>query len=66
MGEIRGIVNETVNPSYDLYAGRLWDAIRYGTKDCSIRYGKKRRKERDTKKGLKTSVEACRFYRRIQ
>ena len=47
--EVRNIIGDTCNSSYDLFSG-LWDTIKFKIKGYSIRYGKKRKKERNTRK----------------
>ena len=38
------VINETVNSSYDSYAG-LWDVMKFKIKDYAIRYGKNKNKK---------------------
>ena len=40
--DIRAIINDTVNGSFDSYRG-LWDTVKFKIKDHAIRYGKKKK-----------------------
>ena len=44
--DIRTIINDTVNSSFDSYRG-LWDTVKFKIKDHAIRYGKGRKRDDD-------------------
>ena len=44
VSKVNLIINETVNSSYDSYAG-LWDVMKFKIKDYAIRYGKNKKKK---------------------
>ena len=44
VSKVNVIINETVNSSYDSYAG-LWDVMKFKIKDYAIRYGKNKKKK---------------------
>ena len=44
MSKVNLIINETVNSSYDSYAG-LWDVMKFKIKNYAIRYGKNKKKK---------------------
>ena len=44
VSKVNLIINETLNSSYDSYAG-LWDVMKFKIKDYAIRYGKNKKKK---------------------
>ena len=68
VSKVNLIINETVNSSYDSYAG-LWDVMKFKIKDYAIRYGKnKQKKYTAEKEKVMKKIEEIKkienFYRR--
>ena len=49
IAEVKNLIRDICNDSYDSYSG-LWDTIKFQVKDYSIRYGSKRKKERNMRR----------------